>query len=360
MSADESRPVLDDPARIQSVDRRGMLRQINEFPEQCETALGIARSFEYNFAEFEPTVMLMTGTGDSGTAADVAAAVSDQVGVPIVSEHGGRLPSYIGESALVVIVDYTGNSRSALQNYREAKSRNAEVVCLTGGGKLAEAAAKDGTRIVKIPTGQLPRTALGYMFVQLLGIMAQYRLTGSAEDTVYSGIKLLKSLRESLRFEYPASRNIAKQTAESLYGKVPVVLAAPDYRAVVARRWKSQLGANSKRPAFASITIDAAAGEISAWEMTGGNRDLFAFVFLVDSADRMSELGTATERAKQLLSDKYVVLELEMKGATACEKLLYGLYLADYVSYYLALLYEVDPRTTELVNAMESEETETA
>ena len=359
MSADQVQPILDDPERVQAVDRKNMLRQINEFPEQCETALAIARSFEYDYIEFEPAVVFMTGTGDSSLAADMAAAaVSDQIKAPVVSDHGGRLPSYIGETALVVVVDYTGNSRSALQSYKDAKAANAQLVCVAGGGKLAEAAAKDGTRIVRIPAGQPPRMAVGYMFVQLLGIMAQYRLTVGAEDMVFSAIKLLKSTRESLRFEYPASRNTAKQTAEFLFGKVPVVFGAPGYRAVVAERWKIQIGANSKRPVMASLLPDAAAGEVSAWELAGDGFAEFAFVFLKDALDKMSEVGPVMDRTRHLLSDRYGILELEMMGATTAEKLFYGLYLADYVSYYLALLYEVDPTRTEYVTAIESKETE--
>lgn len=358
MSADEIRSILDDPARVEAVDRRNMLRQINEFPEQCETALGIARSFEDKHTQFEPNVVVMTGVGDCGTAADMATVISDKVKIPLVSKHGGYLPSYADERALVLVVDYIGNGFTALQNYKEASARNAEVVCITGGGRLAEVAAADGRRVIKIPSAQLARTAIGYMFIQLLGVMSQYRVSVTATEAVYSAIKLLKGIRESLRFEHPASRNIAKQAAEFLYNKMPVVFGTTGYRSVIARRWKSQLGANAKRPAFSSIMVDAAAAEISAWELAGGNRDGFAFVLLNDPAERNSESEILNARAKQILGDSYAVLELDMKGSTPAEKLLYGMYLADYVSYYLALLYGVDPTPTEFVKAMESLEIE--
>lgn len=355
MGADQTRLNLDDPAKIHAVDLKGMLRQINEFPEQCETALGIARNFEYNYSDFEPKVVYMTGTGDSGTAADMAAAVSENVKVPVISDHGGGLPSYVDENSLVVVVDYLGSCCLALQNYQDAKARNAEVVCITGGGKLSQAAIADGTKLVRIPTGQAARTAVGYMFVQLLGVLTQYRLTSSAEDIVASAILLLKSTRESMRLEYPASRNIAKQAAEFVFDKVPVVYGASGYRAVLARRWKSQLGANSKRPAFAGIVVDAAAGEISAWEMKGSVRSSFVFIFLREPPDKTGKTCKITDHVTRILGENYAVLELEMKGATTAERLMYGLYLADYASYYIAMLYEVDPTNTEFVKAIESE-----
>jgi glucose/mannose-6-phosphate isomerase len=358
MGADEIRPALDDPARVEAVDRRNMLRQINEFPEQCETALGIARSFESKQLDFEPSLVLLTGTGDCGTAADMAAVVSDRMEIPLISKHGGYLPSYVNERTLVLVVDYTGNGRSALQNYKEARARNAEVVCITGGGKLGETASKDGVRVVKIPSAQLARTAVGYMFIAALAVMSQYGVSGLASDAVYSAIKLLKSARESLRFEYPASRNLAKQAAEFLYAKFPVIFGSTGYRSVVARRWKSQLGANSKRPAIESIILDAAAGEISAWELAGGSRDMFAFVFLRDPADKDADTVILIDKATQLLGESYRVLNVDIAGVTAAEKVLHGLYFADYVSYYLALLYEIDPTKTDYITAMESENVE--
>lgn len=357
MSSDQLATILDDQERVQAIDRRNMLRQINELPEQCETALGIARAFQFHYAQFEPGVVLITGTGDSGFAAHmVAAAVAEQAKVPVISDCGARMPAYVGQTALVAVVDYTGHSQTALQNYREAKARGAELVCVAGGGRLAETAAQDGTRVIKLPSGQPARTAIGYLFVQLLGLLAQYRLIEPAEDFVDSGIKLLKNVRESLRFEYPSARNIAKRTAEFLFGKALVVVGAPGYRSVVAARWQSQIGANSKRPAFVSLLSGTAESELSAWETAGGEGPEFAFVLLKDVSDKTSETGLAMERMKEIVSDRCGVMELEMREATPTEKMLHGLYLADYVSYYLALLYEVDPTPTAAPRAPEPAE----
>ena len=71
----EPTPSLDDVARMQEIDKRNMLRLINELPEQFETALGVARSFTIEPPETTPTGVFITGVGDSGLAADMAATV---------------------------------------------------------------------------------------------------------------------------------------------------------------------------------------------------------------------------------------------------------------------------------------------
>lgn len=351
MTTDQPTPILDDPIRIFEIDKRNMLRLINELPEQCETALGLGRSFAVEPTAERPTVVYITGVGDSGTAADMAVAVtSDEIDIPVVSDHGGRLPRYVGENALVFVVDYLGKSQASIRNYREARARGANVVCVTSGGKLSEAASKDGARIVKIPPGQPPRTAIGYLFVPLVAVMESYGLVSGVVERVSFGIKLMKNVRETIRFDSPTARNVAKQTAEALAGKIAVIYGAAGYRSVVAQRWKTQINANSKAQAFTGVFPDAAEGEISGWERR--QCENLALVFLKDSQDK-TEVADMMSASLEILSD-YSTIEIDIKGGSTAERLLYGVYLADYVSCYLALLDEVNPSLTGYVADLES------
>ncbi|MCE5198156.1 hypothetical protein LLG39_04195, partial [bacterium] len=154
MTTEQPIPVLDDVARLQTVDKRNMLRLVNELPEQCETALGIGRSFSIEPLESVPNVVFITGVGSSGVAADMAvAAVSGEISIPVVADHGGKLPAYVGEQSLVIIVDYAGKSEASLRSYKDARQRGANVICVASGGALLEAASKDGIKAFKIPPG---------------------------------------------------------------------------------------------------------------------------------------------------------------------------------------------------------------
>jgi glucose/mannose-6-phosphate isomerase len=353
----ELTPTLDDVARMQSVDKRNMLRLINELPEQCETALGIARSFVIEPSETKPNSVFITGVGDSGLAADMAAAVlADSAEVPIVSDHGGRLPKHIGENSLVIVVDYPGNSESELRNLRDAKHRGANVICVTGGRKLLEAASSEEIGTVRIPPGQPQRSALGYLFVPLVVVVEQLGLATGQIEKLSHAIKLMKNAREALRFENPAVRNMAKQTAERLFGKLVVIYGVPGYRAAVASRWKSQIDANSKGLAFTGAFPDLALSDISGWEFVKNRSGEFGIVLLSDAADKgeMAKLMTASE---EVLSE-FSVVRVDLRGSTTMEKLLYGVYLGDYVSYYLALLSGVDPMVSENVSQVQSKVSE--
>ena len=352
MATEQPTPILDNPTGMHSMDKRNMLRLINELPEQCETALGIGRNFVVEPLAAKPSVVYITGIGDSGIAGDMAAAViSEELDVPIVSDHGGQIPKYVGEDALVLVVDYSGKSQSTLQNYMEAVQRGSSVVCITSGGKLLETASKDGTKIIKIPPGQPTRSAIGYLFVPLVSVIEKYELASGLTDKISNAIKLLKNAREALRFDNPTARNIAKQISLALADKLVVVYGTPDYRQAVANRWKSQINANSKMAAFAGTFPDAAESEISGWERAENQCKEVALVYLKDPLDK-TEISSLMSISIEILS-KFSISEINLKGNTTIEKLFYGIFLGDYVSCYLAFIREVDPTPTEYLSYME-------
>jgi glucose/mannose-6-phosphate isomerase len=176
-------------------------------------------------------------------------------------------------------------------------------------------------------------------------------ITGQIEKLSY-GIRLIKNARESLRSEISHERNVAKQAAQMLAGKIAVIFGATGYRWVVAERFKTQISANAKSAACHGNFPDVLDGTISGWELVGGQRDKVGFAFLTDIQDK-SEIADQMKAACSVLSD-FTTIELDMKGNTNIEKLLYGIYLADFISIYLAFLNGVDPTATEFASRIEA------
>lgn len=353
MSTDQPISILDDISKVQFIDKKNMLRLINELPEQCETALGIGRNYAVDELEIKPNVVFITGVGDSGTAGDMAVeATIGEMSVPVICGHGGKLPGYVGEESLVLAVDYSGKSETTIRNYKEAKQCGANVICITSGGKLLETAAADGTKIIKLLPGQPKRTAIGYLFVPIITVLEQCGLSSGVIDKLSYAIKLMKNVREALRFDIKSERNVAKKAALSLAGKTAVIFGAPGYRKVVAEHWKSQFSANAKEPSTAGVFPDIIEGEISGWELAEKQNREICFVFLRDRNDK-TEIADQMTFAEELLSN-FNTVNIDIKGTTSIEKMLYGIYLGDYISFYLALLNEVDPTLNESVKFIES------
>ncbi len=346
MTTGEPTPTLDDLGRVQSLDSRNVFRLLHEIPEHCETALAIGRNFPVERLALKPNVLLFVGVGDSGFAADVAAELLvDDVEVPVVTVHSATMPACVNEQSVVFIIDYFGNTPTVLRAFKAAQECGANVICVTSGGKLRERAA-GYARVLSIPAGQPSRFGLVYMALAPVAAVQATGLTTTVEQKVSAAILLAKNAREFLRFEAPTTRNQAKQVAEMLFGKIPVVIGGSDYRALVSRRWVNQIAANAKQFALSCTLNDLADGQVCAWEQLGSSSCEPGFVYLVDELDWTTENEIIRQASSEALSS-FMHIDLQMKGANKIEKLFYGLYLGDYVSYYLALMREVDPYKTD-------------
>ncbi|NLN75779.1 MAG: SIS domain-containing protein [Armatimonadetes bacterium] len=351
--ATEPIPILDDVVRMQKIDKRNLLRLINELPEQCETALGIANNLALEAFDTTPDNVYITGIGDSATAAVMASTIlSEYASIPVITGDGVKLPEYVGENSLVIVMDYTGKSNSALRNMRSAKSRGASVICLSGSGRLMEQAAKDGIGRFTIPPGQPLRTAFGYLLLPIIVTIERLGLVKGEVEKLSHAIKLMKNAREVLRFENPTVRNKAKQIAHRLHGKLPMIYGCCGHLASVARRWKSQICSNSKMLACSGTVLDLLSGDITGYELISRRADEIGIVLLHNPIERSpyAHLVSAVEETL----DQFDVIVADVQGATITEKMFYGLYLGDYVSYYLALLNEVDPLATEYAQSLEA------
>jgi glucose/mannose-6-phosphate isomerase len=160
---------LDDRSFVEHMDPSGMLRLTEEFPDQCRKALAVARSSHVPPFGGEPACVLLTGLGGSAAGGDLVKCLFDQEGrTSFFVNREYQLPSFVDARCLVFAVSYSGNTEETLAAYEDAKRKGARVVAVTTGGRLEERAAAHGDPVIKVPGGQPPRTALGYLFVPVL------------------------------------------------------------------------------------------------------------------------------------------------------------------------------------------------
>jgi len=75
-------------------------------------------------------------------------------------------------------------------------------------------------------------------------------LAKDAAEQIRGTIEHLKSTRERMAENSPSQTNSAKQLAQLIHGKIPIIYAGPTMTDVAAMRWKTQVCENSKILAF--------------------------------------------------------------------------------------------------------------
>jgi glucose/mannose-6-phosphate isomerase len=122
-----------------------------------------------------------------------------------------------------------------------------------------------------------------------------------------------------------------------------VVIYGAGILSKVAYRWKTQLNECSKVWAFAEYFPELNHNAVVGYRFPSWLNQK-AFVVMLYSPSLYSRILSRYEATGELLKDAGVTHELvEAKGKSPLSQMMSAVILGDYVSYYLALLNDVDP-----------------
>ena len=341
---------LDDLEHIGRVDPRGMLNVITALPESAEDAIVDAEKVNLRVRRFKNLVV--AGMGGSAVGGLLLRDWLMQTSrVPIVVSRDYSLPGFVGRDTLLFAVSYSGETEEALSAFEEGKAKGAKMVAFTSGGELEKRARTTHLTIYKLPTGFQPRAAIAHQFFTLA---VAARKAGIAEDSwweVKEAIDVLKALREEMRPEAPLRSNPAKKLAEDIKGYIPIVYGSRIHDAV-AYRWNTQLNENGKSPAASSFIPEAFHNATVASEGDPTVLRRLCAIFLTDPAEG-EHLAAKTRRFMDLLRPGFgKILEVQARGEGRLARMLSALYVGDYVSAYLGVLYGKDPSTVESIDRL--------
>ena len=345
--------ILNDPAAMGRLDHDGMIERIREFPDQVRDAWANVSGWTV-----DPSVVagaheiLVLGMGGSAIGADlVAGAISSDTPLPITVHRGYGLPAWVDGDTLVIASSYSGGTEETLSGWRAAAERGARRLAVTTGGTLAAEAEAEGLPLLTFRYDSQPRAALGHSFTLMLGVMWKLGLIDDPTPRVKAAADLLDEAQQAWGIAEPVEANWPKQIAQWWNGALPVVFGA-EHLAAMARRWTTQINENSKAWAL--------------WaEMPELNHNLVVGLERASTVRRdarvISLLSTsyhARNRARfdithSLLDEANVAATtIEPRGEERIGEILWTNLLGDYASYYLAMLYAVDPTPVEPIRQL--------
>lgn len=343
--------VLDNPAELRRFDPKDILGLAVRFPEQCAEAISIFESSGFVPLQGGIRNVVVCGMGGSAAGGDLLRCVAEDSGsapINVVREY--EIPAYCDEKTWAIFCSYSGNTEETLSCYKDARAKRCQRLCITSGGKLGELAATERVPCLKIPGGQPPRTALGYLFLPLLLAATRTRVVSANAGSIPG--ELTHQLR---RYgpESPFADNPAKQLAAALYGRIPILYGLGGYRSVVASRWKGQINENAKVHCFHHGLPEMCHNEIVGWTLAGRQSPGFAVVFLTDGTES-PQMQTRMRVVRDILGAA-PVHEVRVEGPSLVAKMLSLCYIGDFVSLYLARLNEADPEQIVNIDHLKSE-----
>ena len=350
--------LFDNIQKIEQIDQSKMVSLLYNLAEQCEEAISIGKKAKLAKAKKVANI-LFAGVGGSAIGGDLLRNyLASNLLVPFVVNRNYTLPNYVNASTLFIASSYSGNTEETLSAYDCAKQKNAQILCITSGGKLADLAKQDGFPVIIIPPGLPPRTAIGYSFFPGLIALHQLGLIPDKRDEAREVIGLLTKLREQYTPSIAIEQNLAKQIASRLYRKLAVVYASGDRFESVVTRWRCQINENSKCLANSQVFPELNHNEVVGWEVLKDLMNRMHVIYIRDKEDH-PQVQKRFQITKELIHD-YAdgITEVWTIGNSLLARLWSVIYLGDYVSYYLAILNEVDPTPVKKINYLKEKLTQ--
>lgn len=338
--------LLDDLSALARLDPYNARTALAEFPAQCRRARTLTSEPPLRAAR--PRVVVVAGMGGSAASGDLLAAyAAESVDVPILVHRGYGLPALAGRHALVIASSYSGETAEVLSAFDVAVARNVPVAAVTAGGALAQRAAAAGRPRVTLPSGLMPRMALGYLFFPVLPLLAGCGLDVAPDAEVDEALAALESLAGELVPERPAADNEAKRLALAIADRLPAIYGGPA-TGTIAYRWKTDVEENAKTFALAGALPEMNHNEIEAWRSSGAKE---MHVVLLRDRGEPPEIARRFGVLRDLVTPSAGGLsEAWGRGEGRLARLLTLTYLGQWTSYYLAVLRERDPWSVPLLD----------
>lgn len=346
---------LDDPKVYKRLDSVNMLAHLRAFPQQCYDAWSKARDFYLpeDYAGIDKVVIL--GMGGSAMGGDLLRSLIFQAGKPMVFVHRDYdLPAFVDNRTLVVGSSYSGNTEETLSAFSQALKSDCKKLVLTSGGKLKLLAEDANVPVFLIDIVGPPRAALAYSFLPLVAFLQKISLIQDKTAEVEAMIRDLEVLSREVGETVPIGSNRAKQLAIKLHGKIAVIYGA-GILSEVARRWKTQLNENSKTWAFHEVFPELNHNAVVGYQFPQELAPRIHVVLLHSSLLHPRTL-IRYQVTCELLKQRGVSHEIvNSHGQSELSHLMSLVFLGDWVSYYLALLYETDPTPVEAIEYLKKQ-----
>lgn len=323
-----------------------MKELIEDFTKHIAASISISESA--NLKESNKTIdnLLICGLGGSGIGATIIAQiVANDISIPITVNKDYKIPAFVNETTLVICCSYSGNTEESIEMLEQAEAKNAEIACVTSGGKLLEIAQEKNYNHIVIPGGHPPRAALGFSFPPLIFILKHYQLittdyTAQLNDTI-----------NTIDNNEANIINEAKIITDKLFNKIPVIYTDANYEGV-AVRFRQQINENSKMLCWHHVIPEMNHNELVGW--TTKNEDLAVILFRND--DDYYRTQKRMDVNKTVFSNyTSTIIEVYSKGGSQLEKALYLIHLGDWVSLLLAEKKGIDVTEVDVITHLKGE-----
>ena len=344
---------LDDYLSFNKLDPQNMLGEIDNLPRQLLSAWELAGQLPLPEMQGVKQVII-SGMGGSAIGADLLAAyIAPLCKIPLVIWRDYGLPAWAhGPQTLCIASSHSGNTEETLDAFETAIQANCRILAFCTGGELEKRALANQVPVWKFEHAGQPRAAVGFSFGLLLAAFTHLEWIPNPEEQLLEAAADMRSQQETLRAQVPLAQNPAKRMAGQLVGRWVNVYGSGSL-APVARRWKTQLNEIAKAGAgfefLPEADHNALAGLLNPTVLM---QTMTLFLHAPSDHPRNHRRMDLTRHG--FMVEGLNTDDFNANGESALAHIWTALHFGDYLAYYLAMAYGVDPTPVEALQNLKA------
>ena len=337
---------LDNELSYKNADLLDMNSRLKSYPDLLSE--GWQQSKTVNLPAEYSTVskILIHGMGGSAISGDLLLNVLNREApeIEVFVHRDYDLPGWVGKDTLVISSSHSGETEEVISGIQIGRENMTKMLAITSGGTLEKHFLKYNLPVFLLPKEGPPRTLFPFVVGLLCGILDTLSLSNFSLQITETKREIYE-LEQSLNRNSNAVANKAKSLAATLDGTVPIVYIPREFSSV-GRRWKAQLNENAKIFSSYELLPEAHHNSIMALE-----KETNAYIILITPSVTNENIYRRYKATKLFLEKKSVPhATLAAPGNTILSQLLGASLLADYTSYYLALIRGVQPSPNDSID----------
>jgi len=287
------------------------------------------------------------GMGGSALGGRIIRSLDQYIlNLPLEVVTNYRLPNYINQNSLVILVSYSGNTEETISATLDAISRKAKIFVVATGGKLIDLAQEKNLDHYSIDPkhnpSNMPRLGSGYSIIALFALLSRFKLINFNQSDIEQITQVLAQSIENFCREKPRKDNPAKIFAQKVKDKGLILISANHLTGTI-HAVKNMINENAK-----SFAVNFDLPELNHHFLEGLSNpkalkeDIFILFFNSDLYPAVIRKRlTITRNMLERLGFQTMTIKPESSHPTlqAFECLSFG----EFASFYLAMINHLDP-----------------
>ena len=338
---------LDDIAAMKKKDPSGVLASTELFPDQCTTAWEESKKVVFPPEYQQVKNIVVCGMGGSRfTPKTIKELFRDRIGLPYEIVEDYTVPAYVNQDSLVILSSYSGSTEEVLAAGVNALKKGAKLAGIMHGGIIADFLKKNNVPVYLFdaklnPCGQ-PRIGGGYMLFGHLGLLQALGFVTVTDAEVAEAIDFARRIGKKYAATVPETENVAKLFAQFLKDKHPFIITA-EFLKGFGNGFANQINETAK-----SISDYRYISELNHHLLEGlSHPDSLQTngVFVCIESNLYSErIQKRFQVTKEVVEKQHVATHtIALTGPTKLAQMLEAFTLSGYTTFYLGMLYGVDP-----------------